>query len=184
MSNETKMINITGQNNRYQMKKINRVNEGKPIKKTNVSTTWKFDKKYLKHSEQILLINELSNSIVEETIKRQINKKIYSYKQQDMKKTNYDDNSEKYKDFNDFDTIITAMNKCNLKCHYCRDEMLVLYENVRDGSQWTVDRINNNIGHIKSNFNLACLKCNLKRRNQDDKKYLFTSQLSINKIEI
>lgn len=183
MSNEKKVINISGQNNRYQMKKVTKVNEGKPIKKTNVSTTWKFDKKYLKYEEQILLIKDLSNSDVDEVIKKQINSKIYSYKQQDMKKKNYDENSENYKDFIDFDIIIEEMNNCDLKCHYCRKEMLILYENVRDNSQWTVDRINNDIGHIKGNFNLVCLKCNLKRRRQNDEKYLFTSQLSINKLE-
>lgn len=183
MSNEKKVINISGQNNRYQMKKVTRVNEGKPIKKTNISATWNFDKKYLKYEEQILLIKDLSNSDVDEVIKKQINSKIYSYKQQDMKKKNYDENSESYKDFIDFDIIIEEMNKCDLKCRYCRKEMLILYENVRDNSQWTVDRINNDIGHIKGNFNLVCLKCNLKRRRQNDEKYLFTSQLSINKLE-
>lgn len=182
MSNEKKVINISGQNNRYQMKKVTKVNEGKPIKKTNISATWKFDKKYLKYEEQIILIKDLSNSDVDEVIKKQINSKIYSYKQQDMKKKNYDENSEKYKDFIDFDIIIDEMNKCDLKCHYCLKEMLILYENVRDNSQWTVDRINNDIGHIKGNFNLVCLKCNLKRRRQNDEKYLFTCQLSINKL--
>ena len=96
---------------------------------------------------------------------------------------NYDEKSEKYKDFIDFDIIIQEMKNSDLKCHYCRNKMLILYENVRDNSQWTVDRINNDIGHIKENFHLVCLKCNLKRRRQNDEKYLFTSQLSINKLE-
>lgn len=183
MSKEEKIINISGQNNRYQMKKVTKVNEGKPIKKTNVSTTWKFDRKYFKHEEQILLIRDLSNLEVDEVIKKQITSKIYSYKQQDMKKKNYDRNSENYKDLIDFDTIIKEMITCDLKCHYCLKEMLILYENVRDNSQWTVDRINNDIGHIKENFNLVCLKCNLKRRRQNDEKYLFSSQLSIHKLE-
>jgi hypothetical protein len=183
MSNEKKVINISGQNNRYQMKKVTKINEGKPMKKTNISSTWKFDKKYLKYEEQIVLIKDLNDSDVDEIIKKQINSKIYSYKQQDMKKKNYDENSENYKNLIDFDIIIEEMNKCDLKCHYCRKEMLILYENVRDNSQWTVDRINNDVGHIKGNFNLVCLKCNLKRRRQNDEKYLFTSQLSIKKLE-
>lgn len=188
MSNENKSIKIFGHNNRYQMKKVTKHNEDKPIKKTNISTTWKFDKKYLKHEEQILLIKDLSNSDVNkievnEVIKKQINGKIYSYKQQDMKKKNYDENSDKFKDFIDFDTIVEEMNNCSLKCHYCYKDMLILYENVRDNSQWTVDRINNDVGHIKDNFNLVCLKCNLKRKRQTDEKYLFTCQLSIKKLD-
>lgn len=186
MSNENKSIQIIGQNNRYQMKKVTRINEGKPIKKTNISSTWTFDKKYLTHEEQLKIIKDISNSEIQDItqiIKQQINKKIYSYKQQDMKKKNYNENSENFKDFIDIDTVIKEMNICNLLCHYCSNEMLILYENVRDGNQWTVDRINNDIGHIKKNFNLVCLKCNLKRRRQSDEKYLFTSQLSINKLK-
>ena len=192
MSNEKKIINILGQNNRYQMKKVTKVNEGKPIKKTNISLTWSFDKKYLLFDEQLKIIKNISHCInndndndndVINKIKQQINKKIYSYKQQDIKKKNYDENNENYKDFIDFYVIIDTMNKYDLKCHYCSQNMLVLYENVRDSSQWTVDRINNDIGHIKNNFNLVCLKCNLKRRRQSDEKYLFTTQLSINKLQ-
>lgn len=189
MSDEKKFIKIVGQNNRYQMKKVTKVDEGKPVKKTNISSNWKFDKKYLDFQEQINLIQDISNveykkeDDVKQVINQQIHKKIYSYKQQDIKKKNYDKESENYKDFLDYQTIINEMRRCNLKCHYCSKEMLILYENVRDGKQWTVDRINNDIGHIKTNFNLVCLKCNLKRRRQSDEKYLFTTQLSINKLQ-
>ena len=198
MSIENKSIKIIGQNNRYQMKKVTKVNEGNPVKKTNISMSWNFDRKYFEIEEQIRLIEEIYRTVninininVEEEekekeiiniIKKQIDRKIYGYKQQDMKKKNYDKDSEKYKDFIEFENIIEYMKKYELKCHYCHKEMLILYENVRDSSQWTVDRIDNDIGHIKSNFNLVCLKCNLKRRKQSDEKYLFTSQLSINKI--
>ena len=192
MSNENKSIKIIGQNNRYQMKKVTKVNEGNPIKKTNISTKWNFDRKYFKIEEQIRLIQEIDTNINENgnleeneiinIIKKQIDRKIYGYKQQDMKKKNYDNDSEKYKDLIEPINVIELMKKYDLKCHYCHKEMLILYENVRDSSQWTVDRIDNDIGHIKSNFNLVCLKCNLKRRKQSDEKYLFTSQLSINKI--
>jgi hypothetical protein len=189
MSTDNKIINIVGQNNRYQMKKVTRIDKDKPIKKTIVSTFWKFDTKYLNNNIQYKLINQiLKQKINEETkdvikiIIQQINKKIQSYKQQDIKKKNYSEENENYKDFIDFNIIIYEMDKCNLKCHYCCQSMLVLYENVREGCQWTVDRINNDFGHIKSNFNLVCLKCNLKRRCQSDNKYLFTSQLSIKKL--
>ena len=185
-----KSIKIVGQNNLYQMKKVTKANEGKPIKKTNISSTWTFDKKYFNYENQIKLIGKNiieDNDSVENEVKdimiQQINKKIYSYKQQDMKKKNYDENNDNYKDLIDIHCILNEIRKCELKCHYCEKEMRILYENVRDNSQWTVDRIDNDIGHIKSNFNLVCLKCNLKRRRQSDAKYLFTSKLSIQKLE-
>jgi hypothetical protein len=57
--------------------------------------------------------------------------------------------------------------------------MNVLYEISREMSQWSVDRINNDLGHNNNNFHLACLDCNLKRRRRTDEKYLFTKQLNI-----
>jgi hypothetical protein len=59
--------------------------------------------------------------------------------------------------------------------------MNVLYDISREASQWTVDRINNDLGHNINNFYLACLDCNLKRRCRNDAKFLFTKQLKITK---
>jgi len=71
------------------------------------------------------------------------------------------------------------MLKCQLKCRYCDVEMNLLYDISREKKQWTIDRINNDLGHILNNFHLACLECNLKRRRRTDEKYLFTKKLNI-----
>ena len=64
-------------------------------------------------------------------------------------------------------------------CYYCNSKMNILYENVRESKQWTVDRINNDLGHNIDNIVLACLDCNLKRRCKSADKFLFTKQLNI-----
>jgi hypothetical protein len=69
--------------------------------------------------------------------------------------------------------------ECELKCRYCTKEMNVLYDISREMTQWSVDRIDNDLGHNISNFHLACLDCNLKRRRRTDEKFLFTKQLNI-----
>ena len=62
-------------------------------------------------------------------------------------------------------------------CFYCKCELHILYEIVRELTQWTIDRINNDEGHNKDNFVIACLNCNIKRRNINSNKFLFTKQL-------
>ena len=85
--------------------------------------------------------------------------------------------------FIDFNCVIDKMIECELKCRYCICEMSVLYDRSREMKQWSVDRIDNDKGHNKDNFHLACLDCNLKRRRRTDEKFLFTKQLSIVKKE-
>ena len=105
---------------------------------------------------------------------REINKKISSYKQQDIIKKKID-----VKQFITFESVIKKMIECELKCRYCKDIMNILYDISRESKQWSVDRIDNDVGHNINNFHLACLDCNLKRRRRTDEKFLFTKQLNI-----
>ena len=105
---------------------------------------------------------------------KQIEKKISSYKQQDVDKKVL--NNEKIINLK---CIIDKLIETEIKCYYCKCKMFVLYENVREPKQWTVDRINNDLGHNNDNFVLACLDCNLKRICRSADKFLFTKQLNI-----
>lgn len=49
--------------------------------------------------------------------------------------------------------------------------------------RWSLERINNTIGHYQNNCVLSCLGCNLKRRNENHQSFKFTKTLSLNKIE-
>jgi hypothetical protein len=179
--NEQKTINITGQNNKYQMKKLTKERSKDP-KKREVSKKWSFDEDNFNYDKQIKLINDISkinleNNIDDEIAKiaiQEINKKICSYKHQDIIKKKLDITS-----FIDSNCVIDKMIECDLKCRYCKCEMSVLYDITREMKQWSVDRIDNDKGHNKDNFHLACLDCNLKRRRRTDEKFLFTKQLSI-----
>ena len=59
--------------------------------------------------------------------------------------------------------------------------MQILYKDVREKLQWTLDRIDNDVGHNSDNVLIACLHCNLGRRKIDADDYLFTKQLKIEK---
>jgi hypothetical protein len=184
-----KQINITGQSNRYQIKKLT---QEKVIDKKRVETKkWELELKYFQYNKQLQLLTDISNNILNvyenddkdtnatKILINQIEKKITSYKQQDIDKKIL--NNEKKINLT---CIIDKLNETEIKCYYCKCEMLILYENVRDSKQWTVDRINNDIGHNIDNFVLACLSCNLKRRCKSADKFLFTKQLNIIKKDI
>ena len=186
---EQKTINITGTHNKYQMKKLIKERNTEP-KKREVSKKWSFPEEYYNYEKQMKLINVISlenleknleNKLEDEiiqTVIQEINKKIYGYKHQDILKKKLDANA-----FIDFNCVIQKMIECELKCRYCKCEMSVLYDITREMKQWSVDRIDNDKGHNKDNFHLACLDCNLKRRRRSDEKFLFTKQLNIVKNE-
>jgi hypothetical protein len=118
-----------------------------------------------------------SNIIDKATCKiiiQQINKKINGYKAQDIKKNKF--NPDKFIDIN---IIIKLLNECKNQCYYCKKSTNILYENVRDPCQWTLDRIDNDEGHNENNLLIACLSCNLHRKIMHTDRYVFTKQLNI-----
>ena len=161
-----KQIGITGTNNRYMMKKV--LKEPTIIKQREVSQTWDFS-----YDDQLILINgldETDKDSASKAIFSELNKKISGYKQQDLKKGMYEEQM-----FIDLVDVIEKLRECLLRCHYCSNEMLVLYEISRESRQWSVDRIDNDKGHNMGNYHLACLECNLKRRRTNDEKFLMSS---------
>jgi hypothetical protein len=178
-NSETKQINITGQTNRYQIKKLTQERKGDKkrveIEKLNLPI------EYFTLDKQFEIINNVTNNLNKEEDKnaskiltKQIERKISSYKQQDIDKKVL--NNEKIINLK---CIIDKLIETECKCYYCKCKMYILYENVREPKQWTVDRINNDLGHNNDNFVLACLDCNLKRRCRSADKFLFTKQLNI-----
>lgn len=130
-------------------------------------------------------INSLSNNIDNLDIdtnslnalryyKNNIKNKLSSYRQQDILKKKLNE-----KEFVSYEEVIKLLNDCNLLCHYCNCEVYILYEIVREMKQWSLDRINNDIGHNSGNLVVACLECNLKRRRTNKDAFLFTKNLTI-----
>jgi len=185
MEDHLKKISISGINSRYQIKKLIDPRDilNKPQRRMN-STNWDEHADIYTHTKQFQVIHDISNNncvSVDDITKifiQEINKKISGYKQQDKLKKRYD--NEK---FITFTSVIEKMCECHLKCRYCQKNMLVIYDIMRESKQWSVDRIDNDIGHNISNFHLACLECNLNRRRRTDEKFLFTKQLNIIKRE-
>jgi 5-methylcytosine-specific restriction endonuclease McrA len=180
---EDKKVLINGTNNRYQIKKLTR--EEVEIKKRKSSQKWGLTEEYFTVEKQNFILKvlykQLTSNVAEmvdenflNVINSELNKKISSYRHQDIIKKLLD--AEKFIDLN---TVITKLYECNLECYYCKDKMFLLYEMAREMKQWSVDRINNDLGHNRDNIVMACLDCNLKRRRKGKDAFLFTKQLNI-----
>jgi hypothetical protein len=173
---EKKTINIIGQSNRYQIKKLTqekKIDKKRvEIEKLNLPEEYFIFEKQLEMLKNVLNTEDNKNN--SKIMLKQIERKIYSYKQQDIDNKLF--NNEK---FINTKYIIEKLIETEVKCYYCKCEMYILYKNVRDSKQWSVDRVNNELGHDNDNIVLACLDCNLKRRRKSADKFLFTKQLNI-----
>ena len=156
-----KMIYFVGLNGRLEKEKSNNrvktiIREEKEIKKRVDVEKWNLLEDFLLPSKQLELIKEVYSNHLKsfdtesKLIVQQIERKISSYKQQDNDKKLL--NLEK---FINLKHIVDSLIKCELKCYYCNNEMSVLYEVVREHKQWTVDRIDNDLGHNCDNYILA-----------------------------
>tara|TARA_X000001036_G_scaffold76677_1_gene68145 strand:+ start:1237 stop:1710 length:474 start_codon:yes stop_codon:yes gene_type:complete len=150
------------------------------------------DKKELKHTN---LDNELLYDIYNQTtmlyqlyldedfevkniLLQSINKKLQGYKQQDNKHHIY----SKHHFIHNDDTIQRLV-ESKLKCFYCNCDLMLFYKECKQNNQWTLDRIDNSMGHNTNNVVISCLECNLKRRDTEMNKFKFTKQLNIKKIQ-
>ena len=174
---ENRKINILGINNKYQVKKLTGkmiINKEREIYRIKNTTNQIFTSQ-----DNTDIINELSRESQETSangglFKKEIENKINGYKNQDVIKNIFE--STIFVTFND---IINMLNNCNCKCHYCAKDLQIFYKYVREKTQWSLDRINNDQGHNRNNVVISCLECNLKKKRTSEKSFLFTKQLKI-----
>lgn len=107
-----------------------------------------------------------------------ITKKLHGYKQQDSKHMIYSKHH-----FIHIDTTVQRLVESKLKCLYCEQKLMLFYKESKQDNQWTLDRIDNSMGHNSNNVVISCLECNLKRRNTDLDKFKYTKQLHIKKLD-
>ncbi len=174
--------------------------ETKPINMRKVASLWEFSEEAMTNANQwriLCLLNAGSNADVDADtdtdvnentdvnedkemiiqIRRQIQYKINGYKGQDIKKSLYDPAL-----FINYDYVVSLLHQKSLQCFYCKDKTRLLYNAVREAKQWTLDRIDNSVGHNRGNVEIACLICNLRRRTMYHERYVFTKQLNLVKL--
>lgn len=176
-TNEKKIV-IQGQSNRYQMKKVMKVE--KIVKKRKETEKWNLDAEYYTYDKSLELLNGIYNNDYQsysdesKIVIQELERKLGSYKQQDIKKGVLNKDA-----FIEIKNLLDKMIEVKMCCYFCKDKMSLLYEMAREEKQWTIDRIDNDCGHNHENYVLACLNCNLKKRKKSKESFLFTKQMNI-----
>lgn len=158
------------------------------------SKKWVWDDQYYTHEKQVGVVNVLytnsSNTLLDndgipdakiptmQFFRSEIDKKCKGYRAQDTEHAIYDD---RY--FVSVDDVIERMVACKLRCYYCKHPVELIYREAHSRKQWTLDRINNDIGHNADNVVIACLDCNLRRGTMDSDRFKQGKQFRFVKCE-
>ena len=156
------------------IKKINFTKETEERKNVKNINNDVFDSD--KHLEMLQKLKTNTEFDDDKIIIKSLKQKLNSYKTQDKRKDRYDNET-----FIKYNELLEKLIESEMKCKYCESITLIMYANKRESKQWTLDRIDNSIGHSNLNTIISCLKCNLQRRCQNKDNFLFTKQLKIEK---
>ena len=169
-------MSIDGTANRYQMRKLVQT---KQIHTRKLQE--KIDLTKYTHEIQCQILSRLKNDSSTNELNedgllfiKELKHKLTNYKQQDLLKKVFTET-----EFITLDCVIDLLDSSQLKCHYCSQNIYILYEIVREQMQWTLDRIDNDQGHNANNVLISCLQCNLKRRRTSKDAFMFTKNLNI-----
>ena len=165
-----KNINIVGTHTRYEMKKL--IEEDKKIKYKKLL----IDENEINNQkkELIYILNNNLMNYSHSPIMNAIYKKWNGYKQQDIKKNIYDKDK-----IITVEQIVNKIINSNFKCEYCFCNVFILYNIIREIKQWSLERIDNSVGHSDNNTIIACLECNLQRKNRNKDKFLLSKNIII-----
>jgi DNA repair exonuclease SbcCD ATPase subunit len=106
-----------------------------------------------------------------------LKKKYSSYKNQDKQSNKFDPQQHIT-----YEQMIEKIYQSKLKCYYCNCDLSILYNKKRLKSQWTLERLDNNLGHYNTNTCISCLDCNLRRRTDNYEYFKQSKQTKIVKL--
>ena len=125
----------------------------------------------------LYLKGDTNNSKINTDVVQVLKQKYSSYKAQDKQSHKYDSLQHIT-----YDQMIEKLYNSKLKCYYCNCDLSILYNKKRLKTQWTLERLDNNLGHYASNTCISCLDCNLKRRTDNYEYFKESKQTKIVKL--
>jgi hypothetical protein len=141
-----------------------------PIKRRITTTPkWTFSQTDLHENNQT---QHLYDPITQTFVYQQIRNKLSGYRCQDIDKGLFLPNQTM-----DVSGVVQKIETAKGLCFYCKSPVHILYDNVREPKQWTLERLDNSKGHVFDNVEIACLSCNLRRRTMKYEKYIMTKEI-------
>jgi hypothetical protein len=174
MNDNIKKIIIEPEKQKSQQSKTKKINFEKEIKLRVETKSWGLNEEDLLHKTQLNSLISNNDNKYTLNLLSHIKLKLSGYKQQDIIKKKYNETN-----FVSCEEVITLLKQSELKCCYCSNNVYILYEIVREMKQWSLDRIDNNLGHNSNNLVVACLECNLKRKRTNKDAFMFTKNMVI-----
>jgi hypothetical protein len=117
------------------------------------------------------MIKDNGKYILDDITESSIKQKLESYKQQDEVSNRYEED-----EFIEKEEITDLFKLQNCRCKYCWTDLYskskinssgIKKVIIPDGKIWTLDRVNNDLGHNKNNCVLSCLTCNIQRKDEN-----------------
>ena len=127
-----------------------------------------------KNSAEKSTVLENNEEIINKEMNKVLKQKFSSYKSQDKQSHKFDPSQHIT-----YEQMIEKIYLSELKCYYCCCELSIIYNKKRLKSQWTLERLNNNLGHYYTNTCICCLDCNLKRRTENHEYFKKSKQIII-----
>ena len=144
------------------------------------SEKWNLPEDCFTHAYQFREISKLYLNMEDESVEhraiiiKELTNKIIGYKRQDVEKNVFQQDL-----FVSLENVIDKLLCSKLKCYYCKESCELLYKNVYSKQQWTLDRINNDLGHNTDNVVISCLECNLKKGTMDSDRFKYGKQIGL-----
>jgi RNase P subunit RPR2 len=153
--------------------------KSRELKRTSCEK-WNLPENCFTHAYQFREISKLYLNMEDDAIEhrvlilKELSNKVAGYKRQDIGKNVYNKDL-----FISLETVIDKLLCFRLKCFYCKQCCELLYKHMYSKQQWTLDRIDNNVGHNADNVVVSCLECNLKRGTMDSDRYKCGKQIGL-----
>ena len=98
-------------------------------------------------------------------------RKLAGYRQQDVRRQRAIASNASFGD------VVSKLVVAQGNCAYCDVPLVLFGGEKRNKLQWSLDRIDNELGHSDINTVISCLACNLRRRSRPHRKFLAGSKM-------